>query len=87
MACLMHVFRSAPDLYQVMFSLGTMSWVRNCTHEELQHILVTPAALDDGIIRGLMDELSAHNKVTLTGVEVSEKMAVALGFEPMPSDA
>ncbi len=87
MSGILHVFRTLPDIYQVDYTLGTASYVRTCTREQLEHLLVTPAAFTDELISKVFNELNAHNKVTVTDVEIPEKETSSLGFEPLPSDA
>ena len=87
MSGVLHVFRTLPDAYQVNYTLGTTSYVRTCTREQLEHLLVTPAAFTDDLISKVFDELTAHNHVTVADVVIPEKETSSLGFEPMPSDA
>jgi hypothetical protein len=87
MSGLLHIFRTHPDVYQLDYTLGTMSYARTCTREQLEHLLVTPAAFDEILISQIFDELSAHNNVTVTEVDIPEEETNSLGFEPMPSDA
>jgi hypothetical protein len=87
MSAILHAFTNAPDSFQVNLTIGVNSYVRTCTGEELEHMLVTPAAFDDDMIRKVFDELAEHHKVTVTDVDIPEKLASALGFEAMPSDA
>ncbi|HEY3927537.1 MAG TPA: hypothetical protein VGL89_04110 [Candidatus Koribacter sp.] len=87
MSGILHIFRSQPDIYQVNYTLGVTNYVRTCTREQLEHLLVTPAALDDALIAGLFDELNAHDKVTVSDVSITPNQVSSHGFEPMPSDA
>lgn len=87
MSGILHIFRTLPDAYQVDYSLGTVSYVRMCTREELEHLLVTPAAFTDELIQQVFDELNAKNNVTVADVHISERETSSLGFEPLPSDA
>jgi hypothetical protein len=87
MSGILHIFRTQPDIYQVNYTLGTVSYVRTCTREELEHLLVTPAAFDNALISSVFEELTARNNVTVSDVVIPEKEASVLGFEPMPSDA
>ena len=87
MSGILHIFRTQPDAYQVNYTLGAYSWVRTMTREQLEEVLVTPAAFDDLLIAKVFDELGAKDNVTVSDVTISENEASALGFEPMPSDA
>ena len=87
MSGILHIFRTQPDVYQVNYTLGTVSYVRTCTRGELEHLLVTPAAFDDAMIAKVFEELTVRNNVTVSDVAILEREACALGFEPMPSDA
>ncbi len=87
MSGILHIFGLAPDVYQVDYTLGTASYVRTCTREQLEHILVTPAAFTDDLIAQVFDELKTRNKVTVADVAIPEHETTSLGFELMPSDA
>lgn len=87
MSGILHIFRTQPDLYQVNYTLGTASYARTCSREQLEHIMVTPAAFNDELIDNVFDELSKTENVTIADVAISENDATSLGFEPMPSDA
>jgi len=87
MSGILHVFRTLPDTYQVNYTLGTTSYVRTCTREQLEHLLVSPAAFGHALIAQVFDELSAKNNVTVSDVVIPESETSVLGFEPMPSDA
>lgn len=87
MSGILHIFRTQPEIYQVNYTLGTVSYVRTCTREELEHLLVTPAAFDDQLISSVFEALTARNNVTVSDVAIPEKETSSLGFEPMPSDA
>ncbi len=87
MSGLLHIFRTLPDAYQVNYTLGTASYVRVCTREQLEHLLVTPAAFSDALISQVFDELSTKNSITVADVVIPEKETSSLGFEPLPSDA
>jgi hypothetical protein len=87
MSGILHIFRTHPDAYQVNYTLGPRSWVRVMTREQLEEVLVTPAAFDDILIAKVFDELGAKDNVTVADVVISENEATVLGFEPMPSDA
>ena len=87
MSGILHIFLSRPDIYQVNYTLGTTSYVRTCTHDQLEHLLVTPAAFSDELIASVFEELTARHNVTVSDVVIPEKETSALGFEPMPSDA
>lgn len=87
MAGILHVFELRPDIYQVNYNLGSYSYVRTCTREQLEHLLVTPAAFDDALIAKVFDELTGKHNVTVSDVSIPEKEVSSLGFEPMPSDA
>jgi hypothetical protein len=87
MSGILHIFRTQPDLYQVNYTLGTTSYARTCTREQLEHLMVTPAGFPDALIDSTFQELAAHNNVTVSDVSIPEREASALGFEPMPSDA
>ncbi len=87
MSGILHIFNLRPDVYQVNYTLGPRSWVRAMTREQLEEILVTPAAFNDVLIASVFDELTAKSNVTVADVSISENQASALGFEPMNSDA
>ncbi|ABF39559.1 hypothetical protein Acid345_0554 [Candidatus Koribacter versatilis Ellin345] len=87
MSGILHVFRTQPDVYQVNYTLGVYSWVRTMPREELEHLLVTPVALEEDFLDKVLDELNAKENITIADVSITENEASALGFEPMPSDA
>ena len=87
MSGILHIFRTLSDSYQVNYTLGCTSYVRTCTREQLEDLMVTPAAFDDALITQVFEELTAKNNVTVADVVIPEKETSALGFGPMPSDA
>lgn len=87
MSGILHIFGVSPDVYQVNYTLGPRSYVRTVTRDELEHLLVTPAAFDDALIEKVFEELTARQNITVADVHISDNEAAVLGFEPMPSDA
>lgn len=88
MSGVLHIFRVAtPDVFQVDYTSGTLTYARTCTREQLEHIMVTPMAFDDDLIAKVLDELDVKNNTTVSDVSLTPNEASALGFEPMPSDA
>ena len=87
MSGILHVFTAQPDLYQVNYTFGTVSYARVCNRHQLEHLMLTPAAFDHNLISKVFHELTTHHKVTVAEVKIPEPDIAALGFEPLPSDA
>lgn len=84
----LHIFRlkAEPLQYQVNYNLGANSWVQVMEPERVEEFLRLAAALPDGEVEAILEELRKDGHTTEAFVDVGESHLGEMGFAESPSD-
>jgi hypothetical protein len=84
----LHIFRlkAAPLQYQVHYNLGASSYVQVFDAPGLNEFLRHSAALPEGEVEAMLEELRSSGHTTEANVDLPESHLGEMGFAKSPSD-